>query len=351
MRNPILSTLAVVVALISLVGVVFLFRWQSAALTPTGRFGVGTRTVVWTHADSPREIPVSFAYPAIDVPAGVAIARAAPMPLPKHPLVVFAPDAGSSASFYRSLAHELAASGTVTALVGVPGIERITRYPDRVEQWDDVGRGAQAARDASGWPNAASDPRYASAATVAAGDIELTLDKINEEAHDRLDPLFVSIRVGDVAFAGHGVGGTAALLACKGDSRCDAAATIAGPPADATPFDKPLLAIATGDGARGLDGLFESATGPTYRAVLEGTARLDVADVSRVVPRLFLPSGSVADPSRGTRGARDVLLAFVLRHLVGYPVPLLDSPDVIPGVALSSRNQVSAPGSAEPREP
>jgi dienelactone hydrolase len=336
MRSLVLSTLAVAGAGLVLAVLILAFRFEGAVLTPTGRFGVGTRTVVWSDPKTERTIPVAFAYPS-EGPAGVAIGGAAPLERPKHPLVVLAPDAGSTTTFYRSLAYELASNGFVVAMVGLPGIERFTRFPDHVAQWDERGKGARAARDAQGWARATSDGRYIEAAKVAASDVSFTLDKINESAHDRLDPLYMSIRVGDVAFVGHGVGGTAAVLACRDDKRCDAVATIDGPPADATPFGKPLLAVATGDDPHGLDALVSDATGATYSAVIAGTARLDVTDLPRVVPHLFLPSGSVAHPDRGTRGARDVLLAFALRHLMQLPVPMLDKPDVIEGVALTSK--------------
>jgi dienelactone hydrolase len=336
MRKLVLSMLAVVGAALLLAALLW-FRVHGAVVEPTGRYGIGTRTVVWTSPETGRSIPVAFAYPAADAPAGAVIARGAPQQARKHPLVVFAPDVGSSTSLYRSLAYELASNGFVVAVVGSPGIERLSRFPDRIERWDDAGRAAGAVRDANGWSRAASDERYRAAAQVSAGDITLTLDQINEEAHARLDPLFISVRVGDVAFAGHGLGGTAALLACRGDSRCDAAATIAGPPPDATPFTKPLLAVATADEPTGLDALVAQALGPTYGAVIDRSARLDVTDIGRILPRPFLPAGSTVHPGHGTRAARDVLLAFCMRHLMQFPVPMLDKPDVLEGVTLTSR--------------
>jgi dienelactone hydrolase len=327
--------LGVIAAAIVLV-VVLWRRVDAAALDPTGRYGIGTRTVVFT-AKNGRSIPVAFSYPGADTPAGHVIARAAPVKPRKHPLVVFAPDVGSSTTLYRSLAYELASNGFVVAAVGLPGIERFSRFPNRVEGWDDAGRAAAAARDATGWGRAASDERYRAAAEIAANDITLTLDQINAEAHDRLDPLFISVRVGDVAFAGHGLGGTAALLACRNDHRCDAAATIDGPPLDATAFAKPLLAVATGDDPNGLEQLVAEALGPTYGAVIDDSARLDVSDVARILPKWFLPAGAIVEPGHGTRSARDLLLAFFMRHLMQFPVPMLDKPDVLDGVTLTSR--------------
>jgi dienelactone hydrolase len=325
-----------VVAAAIVLAVVLWRRVDDAALEPTGRYGIGTRTVVFT-SKTGRSIPVAFSYPAADAPAGQVIARAAPVQPRKHPLVVFAPDVGSSTTLYRSLAYELASQGIIVAAVGVPGIERFSRFPNRVEGWNDAGRAAAAARDANGWSRAAGDERYRAAAEIAAGDITLTLDQINAEAHDRLDPLFIAVRVGDVAFAGHGLGGTAALLACRDDSRCDAAATIDGPPIDATPFAKPLLAVATADDPTGLDALVAQAMGQTYGAVIDDSARLDVTDVARLLPSSFLPAGSIVKPGHGTRSARDVLLAFFMRHLMQFPVPMLDKPDVLDGVTLTSR--------------
>lgn len=326
-----------VVAVAIVVAAILSWRVEAAVLEPSGRYGIGTRTVVFTSEHTGRSIPVAFAYPAADTPAGQVIARAAPVQPRKHPLVVFAPDVGSSTSLYRSLAYELASQGFVVAAVGVPGIERFSRFPNRVASWDDVGRAAAAARDANGWSRAAGDERYRAAAEIAADDMTLTLDEINSQAHDRLDPLFISVRVGDVAFAGHGLGGTAALYACQDDNRCDAAATIDGPPIGTTPFAKPLLAVTTGDDPDGLDALIAGATGPTYGAKIDGTARLDVSDVTRILPRSFLPDGSIDDPAHGTRSARDVLLAFFMRHLMQFPVPMLEKPDVLDGVTLTSR--------------
>jgi dienelactone hydrolase len=334
-----------VIAVAIVLAAILWWRVDAAVLEPSGRYGVGTRTVVLTSADTGRSIPVAFAYPAADTPAGNVIARALPVQPRKHPLVVFAPDVGSSTSFYRSIAYELASNGFVVAAVGLPGIERFSRFPNRIAGWDEAGRAAAAARDANGWSRAASDPRYRAAAEIAADDITLTLDEINAQAHDRLDPLFISVRVADVAFAGHGLGGTAALLACQDDDRCDAAATIDGPPLDATPFAKPLLAVATGDDPNGLDALIAQATGPAYGAKIDGTARLDVSDVARLLPTSFLPAGSIDHPGHGTRAARDVLLAFGMRHLMQFPVPMLDKPDVLDGVTLTSRAplETSAP--------
>ena len=326
-----------VVAMAIALGAIFWWRADAAVLPPSGRYGIGTRTVVFTSSDTGRSIPVAFAYPAADTPAGHVVARAQPVQPKKHPLVVFAPDVGSSTSLYRSLAYELASQGFVVAAVGLPGIERFSRFPNRVEGWDDVGQAAAAARDASGWSRAASDQRYRAAAEIAADDIALTLDQINSQAHDRLDPLFVSIRVGDVAFAGHGLGGTAALYACQDDDRCDAAATIDGPPIDGAPFTKPLLAVATADDPAGLDALVAQAMGPTYGAKIDGTTRLDVTDLARLLPKSFLPAGSFEHPGHGTSSAREVLLAFFMRHLMQLPVPMLDRPDVLNGVTLTSR--------------
>src|SRR5436190_3494173 len=255
-----------VVAAAIVLGAIVWWRADAAVLEPTGRYGIGTRTVVLTSEGSGRSIPVAFAYPAADTPAGHVIARAAPVQPQKHPLVVFAPDVGSSTSLYRSLAYELASQGFIVAAVGIPGIERFSRFPNRVVGWDEGGRAAAAARDANGWSRAVSDEHYKRAVEIAADDLTLTLDESNAQAHDRLDPLFISVRVADVAFVGHGLGGTAALLACRDDTRCDAAATIDGPPFDATPFEKPLLAVATGDDPDALDALVAHATGPTSGA-------------------------------------------------------------------------------------
>ncbi len=337
MRRLVLSALGALAVLLPLLGAIVAFRLHGAVLTPSGRFGVGTRTVVWTEPETQWSFPVAFAYPAEGPPAGVAVARAAPLPLPKHPLVVLAPDVGSSAMFYRSIAYELASQGLVVAVVGLPGIERFTRFPDRVKLWDKGGRAADDARNTAGWPRAGSNQDYAAAAQLAAKAMTATLDRINKEAHAKLDPLYISVRVGDVAFVGHGLGGTAALLACRDDTRCDAVATIDGPPLDDVPFAKPLLAVATSDEPRGLEAIVAAATGPTYSAVIDASARLDVTDMGRVVPRLFLPSGSTAQPDRGTRAARDLLVAFSLRHLMQFPVPLLDKSDVLDDVTLTSR--------------
>src|SRR5262245_25351126 len=116
------------------------WRVDSAVLEPNGRYGIGTRTGVFTSEQTGRSIPVAFASPAADTPAGHVIARAAPVQPRKHPLVVFAPDVGSSTSLYRSLAYELASQGFVVAAVGLPGIERFSRFPSRVESWDDAGK-------------------------------------------------------------------------------------------------------------------------------------------------------------------------------------------------------------------
>jgi len=326
-----------VVAVVIVLAAILSWRVDAAVLGTSGRYGIGTRTVVFTSPDTGRSIPVAFAYPAADTPAGHVNARAKPVQPRKHPLVVFAPDVGSSTSLYRSLAYELASQGFIVAAVGLPGIERFSRFPNRVEGWDDIGQDAAAARDANGWSRAAGDQRYRAAAELAADDITLTLDQINSQAHDRLDPLFISVRVGDVAFVGHGLGGTAALYACQDDDRCDAAATIDGPPVDGTRFTKPLLAVATGDDPNGLDALVAAATGPTYGAKIDNTARLDVSDVARLLPKSFLPAGSIEHPGHGTRSTREVLLAFCMRHLMQFPVPMLEKPDVLQGVTLTSR--------------
>jgi dienelactone hydrolase len=330
------------VAVAIVLGGVVSWRVDAAILKPSGRYGIGTRTVVFTSPDTGRSIPVAFAYPAADTAAGHVVARAKPVQPKKHPLVVFAPDVGSSTSLYRSFAYELASQGFIVASVGLPGIERFSRFPNRVVGWDDAGRGAAAARDANGWSRAASDERYRAAAQSAADDITLTLDQINSQAHDRLDPLFISVRVGDVAFAGHGLGGTAALYACQDDERCDAAATIDGPPIGDTPFAKPLLAVATADDPAGLDALVAQATGPTYGAKIDGTARLDVSDVARLLPKSFLPAGSIENPDHGTSSTRDMLLAFFMRHLMRFPVPMLEKPDAVAGVTLTSRAPLEA---------
>jgi hypothetical protein len=345
MRKAFLSVLGVLVALVAIAATSLFFRLDRAVLEPTGHYAIGKRTVVWTEPDpdpftgGARAIPVELLYPAKDGPIGTPIEGAVPDLSIKHPIVLVASDVGSSVLAYRSIAYELVARGFVVALVGSPGVELLSRGGSVHAGWSSEARSLVAARKANGWAAAANEASYATLAAVVANDLQFALDQVNEIAHVREDALFVSVRVGDVGYAGHGLGGAAAILACARDTRCDAAATIDGPPPPGTPaFEKPLLAVATGDQPNALDALVEATTGPAYSAIIGHSAPNDVSDATRVLPRFLFPSGSVAHPKASTEAARDLLAAFFARHLMQLPVPLLDKPSPLEEVTLSARN-------------
>jgi hypothetical protein len=181
------------------------------------------------------------------------------------------------------------------------------------------------------------DERYRKAVEIAADDITLTLDEINAQAHDRLDPL--SSRCGSATSRSRVTGSA-------GRRRSTPARTTTA----AMPPRRSTARRSTAPGSRNRSSRWRratirtgstrssrTATGPTYGAKIDNTARLDVSDVARLLPKSFLPAGSIEHPGHGTRSTREVLLAFCMRHLMQFPVPMLEKPDVLQGVTLTSR--------------
>ncbi|MGX6603391.1 hypothetical protein ACWKSP_14805 [Micromonosporaceae bacterium Da 78-11] len=154
------------------------------------------------------------------------------------PLVVLLPGLGLAAPQYTAVASALAARGYLVAGVTPTYSAELTvlnTHPVRATN--------------AGAPPDLGGPRGAELLAVWADDARFAADQAALRFGGQVD-------VAHTVYLGHGLGGAAAVEACRADPRCAGAATLAGDPA---PTGKPLLTLnspgATDGRAYTVDGL------------------------------------------------------------------------------------------------
>ncbi|MBU2669214.1 hypothetical protein KOI35_37455 [Actinoplanes bogorensis] len=145
-----------------------------------------------------------------------------PAPGP-FPVVVLLPDLGYAAPQYSAIASALAARGNVVVGVTPTYSARLTVINDQRVAASAAGSGPDRQDQlVSVW---AADARFA--------------------ARRAVQQFGRSADAGRIAYAGHGLGGSATIEACRVDGRCDAAIALDGEPRGLAGFGRPLLRLST----------------------------------------------------------------------------------------------------------
>ncbi|WP_030393950.1 alpha/beta hydrolase family protein [Kitasatospora purpeofusca] len=293
----------------------------------------------WYPTDSARGAHAPYLSPELstalygtDAPAGVrtgAVAGARPAP-GRHPLVLLSPGFGLSRTTLTALGEELAARGYAVAAVDHT-YETLVEFPGgRIEPCLVCGREG-------------TDPDFgATASRARAADLRFVIDRLTAPG-GRGPVRGLAVDPGRIAAAGHSLGGAAALEAMGEDRRIRAAANLDGtvwiPPTGLRSRPVLLFSAQLG-GSPGATGNWEDSwkrlTGPRYWVDLPTAGHLSFSDEHWVVDALGsrdqLPADSGPDLFGTVRGERALaatrayLGAFLDRHLLGRPAPLLDRP-------------------------
>jgi len=300
------ATVVVLAAVASLLAYARVQSRRTVNLAPTGEHAVGRVTDLWVDRSrtdqfapvggTPRVLSTWVWYPAEDGARGPESAYApgawkalhrfgwattdfdhirtgtrdgVPGARGRFPVVVLLPDLGMSAPQYTAIAAGLAARGNV--VVGVT-----PTYSSRLSVIDGRQVGASAAGSAAG--------RAEQLVAVWAADARFAAERAVLQFGGRVDG-------SKIAYVGHGLGGTAAIEACRVDGRCSGAVSLDGAPdrtAVSDGFGRPLLVLGAGD----------SPIAPVGHAyILTGAGRLSFTDYAayHVSPpvRWGLPLGTI----------------------------------------------------------
>ncbi|MFC7584927.1 alpha/beta hydrolase family protein [Nonomuraea antimicrobica] len=335
---------------------------------PSGPYATGTVVLQWTDQDRPepataapddhRIVVAQLWYPARPSPAGAArapyfgrtqreartVAQAlagqlglpgfildalprartrsvagAPVAAGRFPVVLFSPGIGSVRGQNTAWAEELAGRGYVVAGLDHP-------YDSAAVVLDDS-RVIHTRARATG--DAATDERLAADLTATrAGDLSFALTRL-----DRLDrdepggPFAGRLDVGRAAATGHSLGGGAALLAARQDTRFAAVIDVDGYPHDPAPapFPQPALALTS---AIGLDEnprylpqltrVLTLGTATTYRLTIPGMAHFAFTDAPFYLPPVPFLVGDLGDRD-ALRSTTETTAAFLDVALRGGP--------------------------------
>ncbi|MCO8271449.1 hypothetical protein M1L60_12670 [Actinoplanes sp. TRM 88003] len=221
----------------------------------------------------------------------------------RFPIVVLLPDLGLSAPQYAAVASGLAARGNL--VVGVT-----PTYSSRLSVINDHPIAASAAGSAP--------DRQDQLVSVWAADARFAAARASQQFGPRADNNRIS-------YVGHGLGGTAAIAACRVARRCTAAVSLAGPP----PTDgssRPLL-------------LLDTAPAPGSRSFeVRGAGRLSFTDLAAFhvsAPlRWTLPLGSI-DGRRALAITIDYTASFLHAATTGETWKAPPYPEVSEATVLS----------------
>jgi len=322
---------------------------------PTGRFPVGTETVVtvdgtrggrrlpvqlWYPADrrSVRKSPPSqyappmtsaglaevLAVPVEDVAAirtnaaeGPALAKTAR----RLPVVVFSPGLGVSRFLYSGLAADLASHGWLVAVVDHPGEVQPVEFPDgsvappgRVDGEDALGR----------------------LLPIRVADVRAVLDMVAQLDAAPASRFHRALDLDRVALGGHSFGGATAAEAMRLDPRFRLGVNLDGSfqgEVAVTGLSRPFLLV-------GQEGHVQDPSWVSFRMHSAKTTTLEIAGTGHRnfsdMPALFsfrapdelrqlLKIGPI-DPRRSFKVQSVYLRAFLDLHLRGKPTHLLDGP-------------------------
>ncbi|WP_250008575.1 hypothetical protein [Actinoplanes sp. M2I2] len=319
---------------------------RAVSVAPSGEFPVGRVTGLWVDRSrtdqfapiggTPRMLSTWVWYPAAAGAAGPESAYApgewaglhrfgwastalgrvrtgtrdeVPVAPGRFPVVVLLPDLGLSAPQYAAVASGLAARGNV--VVGVT-----PTYSSRLTVLDGRPVTASAAGSAAG--------RKDQLVAVWAADARFVAERATLQFAANADSA-------EIAYLGHGLGGTAAIEACRLDGRCAGAVSLDGTPSGAAAadgFSRPLLLLNAG-----------AAAAPAGRAfTVSGAGRLSFTDfaayrVSAPV-RWTLPLGTI-DGRRALTVTVDYAGSFLRAATRGDPWKPPSYPEVREATVLS----------------
>ncbi|MFJ8430804.1 alpha/beta hydrolase family protein [Kitasatospora sp. NPDC094019] len=293
----------------------------------------------WYPADSARgahapylSAELSTALYGTSEPAGVrtgAVAGARPEP-GRHPLVLLSPGFGLSRTTLTALGEELAARGYAVAAVDHT-YETSVEFPGgRIEPCLACGQEG-------------TDPDFgAKSSRARAADLRFVIDRLAAPG-GRGPVRGLAVDPGRIAAAGHSLGGAAALEAMAEDRRIRAAANLDGsvwiPPTGLR--SRPVLLFSAQLGGSpeatgNWEDTWKRLGGPRYWVDLPTAGHLSFSDEHWVVDALGSRDQLPADSGPGLFGTvrgdralaatRAYLGAFLDRHLLGRPAPLLDRP-------------------------
>lgn len=329
---------------------------------PTGQYAVGTTVRQWTDAARPesatddpadhRTVVAQLWYPASAGAAGErsrylgteqeasavasgvagylgvpALAMDGPVRARTHalvdvpaavggpfPIVLFSPGLGGVRTQNTAWAEELASRGYVVAALDHPYDSAVVVLRDGTV----IGTRVAATGDDTEDRRRASDWTATRAADLRFALTELT--RLNQEAGSLRGVLDTT----RAAVTGHSLGGAAALLALRLDSRFTAAIDLDGFPRDPAPrqLARPVLALnhplepgESPDYLPRLDGVLKLTEADAYRLEVPGTAHLSFTDAPLFLPPLPSLIGSLGrtEPIRITAEASAVFLDASLK--------------------------------------
>ncbi len=235
------------------------------------------------------------------------------------PLVLLSPGFGKPRATLSGLAEELASHGYLVAGNDHTHESAATTFPD--------GRLATCLAGNSGREKAFWEKLVAG----RAADASFVLDELTRD-----------LAPSGVAMAGHSVGGASALTAVSTDPRIQAGVNIDGSvhpelvePGLATPFLFLGRAAQYTRGSGPAADTWESAwtllTGWKRWYTVRGALHASFTDIGLLAEQAGLDAGAALPAEHVARLTRDHVRAFLDLHLLGKPVPLLDSGELVHG--------------------
>ena len=345
---------------------------------PTGRFAVGTRSIVLTDAsrkelysgrDESRKFMIQVWYPAAPRPEDVhapwvngpsvfapAIAKKLDLPsffldhlvLAKspafqdaqltstdapYPIIVFSHGWGGFSAQNTAQMVELASHGYVVIGMQHTYGAVVTIFPD--------GTVVPENPDALPSEDSTPEPGYTNAARLLvdqwSGDISYALDYLSAQNGDPTSPFYSALNLDLVGVYGHSTGGGAAVNFCGVDSRCtaglaeDAFMTPVSQAVQDSGLTQSFLFLFSQEwrdniGSRNnklFDAFLPKATQPIGVATILGTRHYDFSDLPLLTP--LAPQLGLKGPINGKRVVKiinDYLLAYFDQELKGIPSPL-----------------------------
>nr|WP_149180434.1 hypothetical protein [Streptomyces sp. TRM49041] len=240
----------------------------------------------------------------------------------RFPVVLFSPGLGGVRTQNTAWAEELASHGYVVAALDHPYDSAAVVLAD--------GRTIRTKVAATGDPDT-DEQRAAEWTATRAADLRSALAHLTRlDRGDIPGPLAGRLDTARAAATGHSLGGAAALLAARQDTRFTAAIDIDGYPHDPDPgpYPQPVLALTQTIGpdtdpdyVPRLTKTLNNSASTSYRLTVPGTAHLTFTDAPLYMAPLPALTGSL-DRSEGPRTTAAATLAFLDATLRSHPTPL-----------------------------
>ena len=259
-----------------------------------------------------------------------------PMPLPwKLPLIIFSHGAGLPRSSYTALSQDLASYANIVAMIDHPFGGVTTSASGDVISTEIDTTAAGSARTAAVW---AADAAFVATALRGMNNAKNASIILKHAAY-----LTSWDKIGMI---GHGLGGLAALEACRADKRFKACVSLGGEPLNnATAVGRPILIVrSAGQPA----GAAEKTLGarqdvPTMIVQIAGMTPLGFTDYPFVYPQAVARQNAHSVPApRGLLLTSALVRAFLDCYLQGRPTQLLrESRSEFPEVTVTALTPAS----------